>query len=156
MTDEYTFITREGLARLKKELQYLKTEKRKEIAERIKEAKELGDLSENAEYTEAKEEQGFTASKIAEIEHIVKRAQVIEETKKVTDKVVVGCSIMVKNNGGEESEYTIVGSNEADPANGKISNESPFGRAFLGKKIGEKATVKTPKGELEFEIVKIS
>lgn len=156
MNDEFTFITREGLERLKKELEYLKTEKRKEIAERIRQAKELGDLSENAEYTEAKEEQGFVESKIAEIDQIVKRAKVIEDTKRASDKVNVGSSIKVKSLAGEESEYTIVGSKEADPQNGKISNESPFGRALLGKKAGEKTKVKTPKGELEFEIVKIS
>lgn len=155
-SDEYTFITKEGLERLTKELSELKTQKRREIADRIREAKELGDLSENAEYTEAKEEHAFNEKKILEIEHIIKNAQVIKENKKAPGVVTVGSRIKVLNKEKAKTEYKIVGSNEADPINGKISNESPIGKAFLGKRVGEKAVVETPKGELEFEIAEIS
>lgn len=153
MTDEYTFITKEGLKRLSEELNYLKTTKRKEIAERIREAKELGDLSENAEYTEAKEEQAFIEGKIIELEYIIKNSQVIESEKK-TDRVTVGSKIKIKSN-GQEFEYLIVGSNESDPSNGKISNESPLGKAFLNKKIGEVVIVAVPQGKVEFKIISI-
>ncbi|MFA6271552.1 MAG: transcription elongation factor GreA [Patescibacteria group bacterium] len=153
MEDNNTFITKEGLERLKLELQTLKTIKRKQIAERIREAKELGDLSENAEYTEAKEEQAFAEGKIIELEHVIKNCQVIESGK-LSDSVVVGSKIKISSD-GIESVYTIVGSNEADPANGRISNESPMGKAFLNKKVGDSVEVKIPQGFKQFEIVKV-
>jgi len=151
--DQNTFITEEGLIKLEKEVAYLKTEKRKEIAERIREAKELGDLSENAEYTEAKEEQAFIEGKIIELEYIVKSSQIIEADKK-SDIVIVGSKIKVKSN-NKELEYLIVGSNEADPSKGKISNKSPLGKAFLDKRVGEKVEVDVPQGKIAFTIESI-
>jgi transcription elongation factor GreA len=153
MEDNNTFITKEGLERLKLELHNLKTVKRKQIAERIREAKELGDLSENAEYTEAKEEQAFAEGKIIELEHVIKNCQVIESGK-LSDAVRVGSKIVISSDGSEFT-YTIVGSNEADPANGRISNESPMGKAFLSKKIGDIVEVKIPQGFKKFEIIGI-
>lgn len=153
MADNNTFITKEGLERLKLELQDLKTNKRKEIAERIREAKELGDLSENAEYTEAKEEQAFAEGKIIELEHVIKNCQVIEAGK-ISDVVIVGSKVKISAD-GKQFEYTIVGSNEADPTNGLISNESPMGKAFLNKRIGDIAEVKLPQGVRKFEILAI-
>ncbi|MFA6524662.1 MAG: transcription elongation factor GreA [Patescibacteria group bacterium] len=153
MEDNNTFITKEGLERLKLELQTLKTTKRKQIAERIREAKELGDLSENAEYTEAKEEQAFAEGKIIELEHVIKNCQVIESGK-LSDSVVVGSKIKISSD-NLESVYTIVGSNEADPSNGRISNESPIGKAFLGKKVGDIVEVKIPQGFKQFRIIEI-
>jgi len=153
MDDNYTFITKEGLARLEKELAYLKTAKRKEIAERIREAKELGDLSENAEYTEAKEEQAFTEGKIIELEYITKNSQVIKSGKS-SSTVKVGSKIKVESD-NQEFEYIIVGSSEADPNNGKISNESPLGKALLNKKSGEVVSIEAPQGKKEFKIITI-
>lgn len=155
MTDShYTFITAEGLERLKEELNDLKKVKRKEIVERIRSAKELGDLSENAEYIEAKESQAFIEGKILEIEHIIKNARVIESKKSSSKDVNVGSTIRVKSD-NKEFEYVIVGSNEADPTAGKISHVSPLGKAFLKRKIGDVVTVEIPKGKREFEILTI-
>ncbi|MBU0597784.1 transcription elongation factor GreA, partial [Patescibacteria group bacterium] len=134
MAEQNTFITSDGLNKLKNELDKLKTKKRKEIAERIQEAKELGDLSENAEYVEAKNEQAFVEGRIQEIDSLIKHATIIKQTK-TGDTVEVGSKIKIKDD-NDTKEYYIVGSNEADPSKGKISNESPIGKAFLGKKIG--------------------
>lgn len=155
MVGDKTYITQEGLENLREELKLLKTEKRKEISERIQEAKELGDLSENAEYTEAKEEQGFVEGRILDLENIIKNVEVIREDFVKSDIVEVGCTIKVQTN-GNKNDYRIVGSSESDPKKGWISNESPLGRAFLGKKLGETVPVKTPKGELQFKILEIS
>lgn len=153
MTDQYTFITENGLVRLKAELKELKITKRKEVAERIREAKELGDLSENAEYTEAKEEQAFIEGKIIELEYLIKNAQVIKSEKN-SGVIKIGSKIKVKTD-KEVWEYTIVGSNEADPKQGRISNESPLGKAFLSKKEGEVVLVDVPQGKMEFKIISI-
>lgn len=150
-----TFITKEGLEKIKKELEGLKNVKRKEIAERIQEAKELGDLSENAEYAEAKNEQAFTEGRILEIESLLKQVTVIKERKKSAGVVEVGSKIKIKDD-KETKEYVIVGSNEADPNQGRISNLSPLGQAFLGKKIGDIIEIKVPQGIKRFEIVAIS
>lgn len=147
-----TFLTHEGFARLQNELHELKTVKRKEIALRIQEAKELGDLSENAEYVEAKNEQSFIEGRVVELESILKNAQIIEPTAAQHDVVQVGSRIRVKN-GQEEQEYVIVGSSEADPAAGKISNESPLGAAFIGRKIGDVVAIDVPRGQAVFEIL---
>lgn len=156
MSDERTFITEEGHETLKKELEYLKTGKRREIAQRIQDAKELGDLSENAEYSEAKEEQSFIEGKIIELEFLLRNARIIEkQTKGEKTTVVVGSRISLTSSNGKTVEYTIVGSNEADPAKGIISNESPLGRAFLGKKSGETVEVKVPVGLITYTIDKI-
>ena len=148
------YITREGLEKLKKELEYLKNEKMPEIIERIARAKELGDLSENAEYQEAKDDQGFTAGRIGELERLIRKAEVIAASHS-NEMVSVGCTIRALCE-GKEYRYTIVGSNEADPGRGLISNESPIGRAFLGGRIGDRVKVFVPRGEMECEILEIS
>ena len=151
-----TFITEEGLVKLKDELEDLKTNKRKEIAERIREAKELGDLSENAEYTDAKEEQGFIEGRIMELEEIVRNVEIIKKDKNSnSQEVTIGSTIKIEDGSGKTQQYTIVGSSEADPTGGRISNESPIGQSFLGKKIGESVMVQTPAGELKFIIIEI-
>ncbi len=153
--DKQTFITKEGLEKIKKELDELRGVKRKEIASRIQEAKELGDLSENAEYAEAKNEQSFTEGRIAELETIEKNATVIDGTKKNSQQVVVGATITVDDQGMRRT-YEIVGSNEADPSKGLISNESPLGQALIGKKSGENVSIETPKGSHIITVVEIS
>lgn len=150
-----TFITKEGLEKLKKELDKLKNIKRKEIAERIQEAKELGDLSENAEYVEAKNEQAFIEGRILEIESLLRQVTVIKEKKKSTKTVEIGSKIKIKDD-KITKEYVIVGSNEADPNQGRISNLSPLGRAFIGKKIGDIIEINVPQGTKKFEIIAIS
>ncbi len=156
VADKQTFITQEGLKKLQAELEELKTAKRKEIAERIREAKELGDLSENAEYQEAKDEQSFIERRISELEDIVRNVQVIKKSRK-GGAVQVGSTIKVKNNElGQELSYTIVGSSEANPVDGKISNVSPMGQAFLGAKEGDTVPVQVPKGTIKFTIISIS
>ena len=139
-----SYITKEGLEKLKEELHQLKKVKMPKVIERIATAKELGDLSENAEYHDAKDEQGFIAGRISELENKLNKSEIIE-VKIDRETVSIGCTIKAMC-GDREVKYTIVGSNEADPAEGKISNESPIARAFLGRKIGEKVIVKIPKG----------
>ena len=144
------YFSEEGLERLKQELQELKITKRHEIAARLEHAKSLGDLSENAEYQEAKEEQSLNESRIAELEEIVRNAVIIKKDVR-SDTVQIGSTVSVRSDTGEES-YTIVGSEEADPKTGKISNESPLGKAFLGKKAGETVEIKTPGGMFSYTI----
>ncbi len=151
--NEETYITKEGLKKLQEELYGLKNVKRKEVAERIEAAKELGDLSENAEYAEAKDEQAFVEGRVVELEHVLRHATIIRETK--ADGVVkVGSKIKIKDDKFVR-EYKIVGSEEANPLAGLISNESPIGRAFLGKKIGETVEIEVPMGVVRYEIVEI-
>jgi transcription elongation factor GreA len=152
MTEQ--IISPEGYEKLKKEFEYLSTVKRREIADRIQTAKDMGDLSENAEYSEAKDEQAFNEGRIAEISQMLKNLVVVRNGKN-GDKISMGSRVAIKCN-GQEREYTIVSFNEADPASGKISNESPLGQAFLNKKRGDKVKVKTPRGENEYEILKIA
>lgn len=147
------YITKKGLEKLKKELQYLKNVQMPKVIERIARAKEMGDLAENAEYQDAKDEQGFIAGRIAELENMIRKAEIIDENYS-KEIVSVGCTIKVRC-GKKEYNYTITGSNEADPSRGLISNESPLGRAFLGKRVGDKVTVKVPKGEMKCEILEI-
>lgn len=154
MAKAKVIITKQGLEKLKKELEILKTVRRKEVAERIKRALEQGDLRESAEYAEAKEEQGFVEGKILEIENKIRHAKVIDEHKSL-NKVTIGSTITIlKNN--SKINYTIVGSSEANPKEGKISNESPIGRAFLGHKPGDIVEVKTPGGLVRYKILEIS
>jgi len=148
------FITKEGLEKLKEELIFLKTTKRQEISRRIQDAKELGDLSENAEYSESKEQQALNEGKIAEIEETIKNAQTINNNHK-SDVVNIGSTIKIKNSKGERT-FTIVGSNEASPSEGKISNETPLASSFLGHKVKDKIKVETPKGKVEYLILSIS
>ncbi len=156
MTDKQTYITKTGLEELKEELEKLKTEKREEIAERISQAKELGDLSENAEYSEAKEAQAFNEGRILELETVLKNAIIIDEDSSSAGVVVVGSKVAIKEkNSDKEREYHIVGSHEASPAEGRISNESPIGKALLGGKVGDLVKIELPKGIVEWEITDI-
>jgi len=151
MTPNY--ITKSGLEKLKEELEYLKKVKMPQVIDRIATAKELGDLSENAEYHDAKDEQGFIAGRMSELENMINKSEIIEESNS-TEVINVGSTIKVRCD-QDEFIYTIVGSNEADPSKGLISNESPIARAFLGRKIKEKIKIKIPKGEMECEVLEI-
>jgi transcription elongation factor GreA len=153
MSKKY-LLTQEGLMKLNEELKVLVNEKRKEIIERIREAAAHGDLSENADYAQAREEQSFIEGRIQEIEDMIKNAEIITASTSHTT-VSIGSTITVKV-GGAERNYTIVGSNEANPTQGKISNESLVGKALLGRKVGDKVMVTTPAGEMEYEIVAIN
>lgn len=147
------YLTHEGLKELQDKLTELKTIRRREIAEAINAAKEQGDLSENAEYVSAKEEQNRIEQQIAEMELLLKSAQLIE--KPDTNTVSIGNTVTLKCN-GESKTYQIVGSNEADPRNGKVSNESPIGQALLGRKAKETINIPTPAGAKECTVVKIA
>ena len=146
-------LTPEGLTKLNEELKTLIEVKRKEVIERIREAAAHGDLSENADYAQAREEQSFIEGRIAEIEDVIKNAEIIHSNGN-HNTVSIGSTTILKV-GGNERKYTIVGSNEANPKENKISNESIVGKALLGKKVGEKTKVQTPAGETEYEIVSI-
>ena len=152
MSDQ--IISQEGYEKLKKELEYLSTTKRWEIADRIERAKEFGDLSENAEYSEAQDAKSFNEGRIAELTGLLKSLTVVENGSG-KEEVSMGSIVTVKNGDGIERKYTIVSFNEVDPLAGKISNESPIGIAFLGKRKGDKVKVNTPKGEAEYKILKI-
>lgn len=148
-------ITKEGLEKLKEELEQLKKTKRKEVAERIKEAISYGDLSENSEYEEAKNEQAFVEGRILELEKKIKYAKIIAEKQK-SKGVQIGTTVHLKNlTKNDEEVYTIVGSTETDPFGGKISNESPVGSALLDKVKGDKIKVIIPAGTVEYQIVKM-
>lgn len=152
MSKKY-LLTPEGLEKLNQELKTLVNDKRKEVIERIREAAAHGDLSENADYAQAREEQSFIEGRIQEIEDIIKNAEIIS-TNSHHNNVSVGSTVNVKIN-GQEKKYTIVGSNEANPKEGKISNESLVGKSLLGKKTGEKFKIAAPAGEMDYEIVSI-
>lgn len=150
-------LTSEGLTRLQEELDNLKNVRRKENTAALKVAKSFGDLSENSEYDEAKNEQAEIEARITEIENMLKNAEIIDEDDVATDVVSVGAKISVKDLEDQEiAEYLIVGSTEADPMKGKISDESPLGAALLGHKVGETVIVEAPMGKLEYEIINIS
>ncbi len=157
MSEKTVFLTYEGLKERERELEYLKTEKRKEISEKIKVALGFGDLSENAEYDEAKNEQAEVELKIVKLEKMLKNAKVIDDDEISTDVVSMGIKVKVLDIDMEEEEvYYIVGSEEADPMNNKISDESPVGKAILGKKVGDIVTVEAPNGDFEMKILEIS
>ena len=148
-------ITSTRLQELEEELNYLKTTREMEVAELIKEARSFGDLSENSEYDEAKNEQGKLYSRIAELDEILSNYVIIEESEHL-DTVHVGNTVVVEDmEFGEEETYAIVGSQEADPMNGRISEESPFGRALLGKQAGDEVVVEAPAGNIRYKIVAI-
>ncbi|WP_027632583.1 transcription elongation factor GreA [Clostridium hydrogeniformans] len=156
MSDKKYVMTYEGVRKLEEELEFLKTVKRKEITEKIKVALGYGDLSENSEYDEAKNEQAFVEGRIIQLENMLKNATVIDESEISTDMVSVGSIVKVKDyDFDEEVEYTIVGSAEADPMENKISNESPVGKSLLGKKIGDVVEAVVPGGVSKFEILGI-
>lgn len=146
------YLTAEGLEKIKEELAVLK-KKIHEVTARIDQAKELGDLSENAEYHEAKEDYAFTQGRILELEDIINHVIMIEKTS--GGQIALGSTIKISGSNGREVTYMIVGSNEADPAQSKISNESPLAQAFLGHKQGDKVEVKTPTGKVVYTIVEV-
>lgn len=149
-------ITSARLKELEMELNYLKTTREKEVAELIKEARSFGDLSENSEYDEAKNEQAKLYGRIAEVENILANAVIIEEGEENTGRVGLGCRVRVLDiEMEEEEEYTIVGSQEADPMNYRISDDSPFGRAMVGKGVGDMVEVEAPVGVLQFRILRV-
>lgn len=154
------YISSEGLEKLKEELKERKTIKRQEIAKRLEEAKSLGDLSENMEYTAAKEAQAFNEGRILELEEIIKKSALIKPVRKNQKDVCLGSKVEVKSMGkgagaGLKQTFVIVGSQEAEPTEGKISNESPLGKAFLGHRVGDIIKVETPRGKMEYKIVSI-
>ena len=148
-------ITQEGYDKIQSELNYLTTIKRKEIAERIERAKELGDLSENAEYSEAKDAQALNEGRVLELTNILKNVTIVENNGSKSE-VLMGSKVKVKTQEGKEREYTIVSFNEADHLGGKISNESPLGVAFLHRKKGDEVEVDTPRGTMKYKIINIS
>lgn len=157
MAEKTVYLTYEGLKERERELEYLKTEKRKEVSEKIKVALGFGDLSENAEYDEAKNEQAEVELKIVKLEKMLKNAKIIDEDETSTDVVSVGIKVKVLDIDMEEEEtYSLVGSEEADPMNNKISDESPVGRALIGAKVGDVVTVNAPNGDFELKILEIS
>ena len=152
MDEKETILTPEGLRKLEDELGFLKSVKRKEVAERIKQSKEFGDLMENSEYEDAKNEQAFVEGLILTLEGMLRNAKVIDNHDVRSDVVTVGSTVRLHDESGVELTYTIVGSPEADPLHDKISNESPVGRALLGKRRGATVTVKAPGGTIRYTI----
>ncbi len=150
-------LTKEGMKKLKDELEFLKTTKRQEMAEKIKIARGFGDLSENAEYDEAKNEQAEVEARINQIIEMLKYARILDESEIIADEVGLGCKVKILDvEFEEELEYTIVSTTEADPANNKLSQESPVGMALLHGKVGDVVKAETPGGEIEFKIIEIS
>jgi transcription elongation factor GreA len=150
------YMTMDGKKKLEEELEYLKTERRKEVVERIKIARSFGDLSENSEYDSAKEEQAFVEGRIAQLEKMIRNAVMIEEEEGAENVVSLGKTVkFIELPDGDEEEYTIVGSAESDPAEGKISNDSPMAQSLLGRGINDKVSVNTPGGEMEIQIIDI-
>ena len=157
MVERSIFLTIDGLKKLENELDELKTIKRKEVAERIKQALAFGDISENSEYDEAKNEQAQLEERIAKLEAMLRNDKIIDEEDITTDKVSIGSKVLVKDlEYDEEIEYTIVGVAESDPYEGKISNESPVGSALLGNKSGDTVEVHVPDGIMEYKVINIT
>ncbi len=154
--DKKNILTYEGLKKLEDELEYLKVVRRKEVSQKIKEAREQGDLSENAEYDAAKDEQRDIETRIEEVEKILKNAEVVVEDEVDIDKISIGCKVKILDcEYDEELVYKIVGSTEANSLKGKISNESPVGKKLLGKKVGDEVVVETEMGELRYKVLEI-
>jgi len=155
MSDK-NLLTYQGLQKLEAELQDLKVVRRKEVAQKIKEAREQGDLSENAEYDAAKDEQRDIEARIEEIEAILKNVEVVVEEEVDFDQINVGCLVRILDcEFGDELEYDIVGSTEADSLHGKISNESPVGKALIGARVGDTVTAETQAGDLKYKVLEI-
>ncbi len=153
MNDKELVLTKEGLEKLEEELDDLKTVHRREVNERIRQAKEFGDISENAEYEDAKQEQAFVEGRILKVEAMIRNARIIDSSEYAQDEVHLGATVKVKDaKSGAAHEFTIVGSAEADPVNGRLSNESPLGSALMGKKKGELVEVTTPRGVTNYKI----
>ncbi|SIO08548.1 transcription elongation factor GreA [Carnobacterium alterfunditum] len=150
-------MTLEGKKKLEEELEYLKTVKRKDIVERIKIARSFGDLSENSEYESAKDEQAFVEGRVTTIENMLRFSEIIDNSKTASDEVSLGRKVsFIELPNGDEEEYTIVGSAEADPFKGLISNDSPIAKALMGKKVGSEVTFSTPGGDMLVKITEIS
>jgi transcription elongation factor GreA len=154
MNDQH-YLTPEGAARLKTELEQLKGAGREELASRLRSAVQMGDLSENADYHKAKEDQGFMEGRIQELEYLLKNATIIEKNTEKLGFVDIGSHVTIQEEDSEPETYHLVGAKEADPRNGRISNESPIGRALLGHKVGEVVTVDTPGGQIHLKIIKV-
>jgi transcription elongation factor GreA len=159
MTDKnQELVTPEGLEKLQTELSYLTEVRRKEVADRIRQAREFGDISENSEYDDAKTEQGLLERRIGEIQRRIRNAKVVDPSEADTDAVDLGTRVTLRVVGkkkGNERTFQIVGANESDPTNGKLSHASPVGRAVLKRRVGDKVTVSTPRGATEYEIVNV-
>jgi transcription elongation factor GreA len=155
MADKPIYLTSEGKQKLEEELDYLVNVRRKEIAAAIQSAKEEGDISENSAYDEAKLNQGFVEGRIQTIEAQLRNAVLIEKNGK-SDEVHLGCNVTVEEDGFGKETYQIVGSAEADPLDGKISNESPIGQALLGARVGDSVTAETPNGQIVFKVIEIA
>ena len=156
MSESPVYLTQSGLDSLQKELDYLVSERRQEIAQQIAEAKAEGDLRENAGYDEAKNAQAFVEGRIRELKVKIHNAQIIDDSQTPDNQVALGRRVVVREDGYDDEEvYTIVGSTETDPGNGRISNESPIGKALLGHTAGDVVRVKAPAGEIGFEIVRV-
>lgn len=154
--EKETILTAEGLRRLEEELEHLKTVKRKEVAERIKQAKDFGDLMENSEYEDAKNEQAFVEGRILLLETMLRNAKVIDNNEVRRDRVSVGCTVTVQDmSSGDRLSYMIVGTAETDPDRDRISNESPVGKALLGRKKGETVEVRVPAGTIRYAVLEI-
>lgn len=157
MSTEKTYpMTHEGKQKLENEVEQLKTVRRKEVVERIKIARSFGDLSENSEYDAAKDEQAFVEGRITQLENMIRNAVIIEDNGEESTVVTLGKTVTFKElPNGDEEAYTIVGSAEADPFEGRISNDSPIAKSLLGKQIGEKVAIQTPGGEMQVEIISV-
>ncbi len=153
--EQEIYLTSEGADKLRAELEQLKGPKREEMAKRLRSAIQMGDLSENADYHKAKEDQGFMEGRIQELEYLLKNAIIVEVDEVPKDTVQVGSCVTVQEGDGPEEQYFLVGIKEADPRNGKISNESPIGRALMGGRAGDVVTAITPGGEIRLKIIKI-
>ncbi len=154
MIKKDVFLTEEGLKKIKKELNEHINKKRPAVIKRIKEAKAYGDLSENSEYEDARNEQSFVEGKISELKSTIKNAQIINKSDNISNVISLGSTIITSSE-GTDNEYTIVGSAEADPSKGKISNESPIGKGLLGKEVGDEVEVDVPAGKIKFKIKSI-
>lgn len=154
MSDQ-KYLTAEGAAKLKVELAQLKGQGREEIAQRLRSAVQMGDLSENADYHKAKEDQSFLEGRIQELEYLLQNATIIDQSEVDSDTVDVGNRVTIQEAGESPETYHMVGAKEADPRNGRISNESPIGRALLGHRVGDDVVVETPGGQIHLKILKI-
>lgn len=155
MSEQSTYLTREGLKKLQDELEYLKTVKRQEVADRLHAAMDEGDIDENAEYDEAKNEQAFVEGRILTLETMLKNYALIDEHARDNEEVSLGSTVTVVEGDNPQEKYHIVGAAEADPTRGRISNESPLGRALIGRRVGDTVQVSAPAGLLTFRIIKI-